>query len=205
MSQTPSSSSTIAQQRSNPTARRQVGPAVRVRATQASIAEEIETNLLTLTPAFIEALKKIAPKKRSSKVPYVIAAALLAVIVALGADPSAREFGVAKGRPVAARLHLVSAAPAADVSAAPVLTSGSVEVVTAAATVSPTAASPMLNVGPVLELAPPAAAAPVVTRAKKTTKSPAAQSKKPQPRSSVRQPMQGRTATVTGPASIRGV
>ena len=171
------------------------------------MAEEIETSLLTLTPAFIDALKKIAPKKRSSKVPYVIVAALLAVIAVLGVDPSAREFGVTKGRPVAARLHLVAPAPAADVSAAPVLTSASVEGVTAAATVSATAVSPMLNVGPVLELDPPAAAAPVVTRAnaKKTTKSPAAQSKKPQPRSSVRQPMQGRTAMVTGPASSRGI
>jgi hypothetical protein len=122
---------------------------VRGRPSLVDLAEDMHTGLLTLTPAFLNALKQVAPKKPRSKVAYVIALGLLAVFAALAADTSTREFGLGKGRALAARLH--RKAPAAAPSA-PAVPPAAVAVAVAAS--APPAA--------VAVAAPPAPPAPVV-------------------------------------------
>ena len=178
------------------------GVVVRGRGPVASIAD-VETELLMLTPDFLGALRDFAPKKRGSKVGYVIALAIIAVIGVLAADTSTREFGMTKGRAIAARLHRApAAAPAAEPVNAPVVTTAA----QVAAVVSvPSVASPATVSAPAEQVA-----APVVNvaraNAKKGAKSaPAVQSKKLQPRSAVRQSLAGRTATLATKASARDI
>ena len=159
------------------------GPVAHGHASDPSRADVL-TSLLTLTPAFLDALKKVAPKKRRSKVPYVIALALLAVVAVLGADASTREFGLAKGQLIVARLHHAPASSPVSAPVAPVL-----------AQVAPPAALPAIPAEPVVK-ADEAASTPVVVTApaaKKSTKTPAA-SKKPQSRPAGRQAAPRHTA-----------
>jgi hypothetical protein len=97
----------------------------------------VHTGLLTLTPAFLDELRKVAPKKPRSKVRYVVALAVVAVVAALGSDASTREFGLARGAQLAARLHQGPAASSvstlAAMTVAPALTPSVVPPVTAAA------------------------------------------------------------------------
>ena len=51
----------------------------------------IPTGKLSLRPSFIEALRRISPKKRRTPVPYVIALGVLIVLGVLAADPMVRE------------------------------------------------------------------------------------------------------------------
>jgi hypothetical protein len=51
-----------------------------------------DTALLTLPPGFIEALRKVVPKRRRAKVPYVVGVGLLAVVGILAADASTRDY-----------------------------------------------------------------------------------------------------------------
>jgi hypothetical protein len=62
----------------------------------------IHTRVLTLTPAFHEALKQLAPKRRSSKIPYVVVLGLVAIVAVLGADRTTRDFLVAQGDHISA-------------------------------------------------------------------------------------------------------
>ncbi|MDP9149062.1 MAG: hypothetical protein M3O36_03850, partial [Myxococcota bacterium] len=55
--------------------------------------------LATLSPDLLEALRRIIPRRRPAKLPYIVALGLLGVVGAVAADPSAREL-------VAARLHV---------------------------------------------------------------------------------------------------
>lgn len=73
------------------------------------------THLITLSPAFLEALRKVAPKGRRSKLPYVVGLLLVAAIV-VGAVPAARQRVIALAQGV---LHRTPAAVAAPASADP--------------------------------------------------------------------------------------
>ena len=57
-----------------------------------------DTGLLTLSPEFLDALRKVAPKRRRVKIRYVVGLGLAVVAVVLAADASMRDF-------VAARWH----------------------------------------------------------------------------------------------------
>jgi hypothetical protein len=154
----------------------------------------VPTELLTLTPAFMDALRKVAPKKRRSKIPYVIALGVLAFLVMLGADASTREFGLSK---LAALRSTPAAAPAPAPEAIPTA------VTTLTSADAPTVSTPVANLpsAPVVkadEPAPaPAPAAEGSTAKKSPAKAaPAAQPKKAQPRAASRPASQRRTAMV---------
>jgi hypothetical protein len=152
----------------------------------------VPTELLTLTPAFMDALRKVAPKKRRAKIPYVIALGLVAVLVMLGADPSTREFGLSK---LAAFRSTPAAAPAPAPEPAPIATAVTTLTSADAPTVStPAVATPSAPVADEPAPAPAAEASPAKRSPAKT--SPAAQPKKPQPRSATRPASQRRTAMV---------
>jgi hypothetical protein len=51
-----------------------------------------DTAVMKLSPAFLEAVRAIAPKRRHSKLPYVFVLALLTVAAVLGRDRPTREF-----------------------------------------------------------------------------------------------------------------
>lgn len=126
---------------------------------------EMPTSLLTLTPAFMTAMKTLAPKKRRSKIPAVIALAILAVVAVLGVDAPTREFGLARGRQVVARLQHATAAKHADALPAPaVITAapGVVELAPSAPVVTPSMSSPVAPAAPVVVKAEEPALAPVL-------------------------------------------
>jgi hypothetical protein len=90
--------------------------------------ENEDTAVMKLSPAFLQALRAIAPKKRRSKLPYVCALALVTIIAVLARDRSTRDFvaahwhqyrggAAALASPVAA-LPVVSTPPSAPVPAA---------------------------------------------------------------------------------------
>jgi hypothetical protein len=143
----------------------------------------VSTELLQLTPDFLNALKKVGPKKRMSKIPFVVGFAVVAIIGALGIDKSTREFGVAKGQQLATSFN-EPAAPA-------VVTS------TPSEAVSAFTPAPAINIDepvstPVVNVAPAKTDKPV------KAPTPAAAAKRPQPRSVVTAPtMLGRTAMLT--------
>jgi len=56
----------------------------------------IDTQILTLSPAFLEALRQVAPKKRRSWLGYVMGFAVVAIVGTLAADESLRGFVVEK-------------------------------------------------------------------------------------------------------------
>jgi hypothetical protein len=60
--------------------------------TSDSWSTSADTERIVLPPAFLEALRAAVPRRRRAKVPYVIAAGLLVVLVVVGADRSTREF-----------------------------------------------------------------------------------------------------------------
>jgi hypothetical protein len=180
-----------------PAAKNAKNAATKPRSRYLSLDSAVQTELLTLTPDFLDAVRKIAPKKRRSKIPYIVAGTVLVILGALGADRSTREFAIGKGREVAANVKAaeptVGAAPDKPVAtaapAAPEQAEATVQV-------------PVVSIAPLdsalLNAAPPATARseepppPVATGAKKA---PAVQSKKSQPRSAVRPATQGRTET----------
>jgi hypothetical protein len=169
--------------------------ATKPRSRYLSLDSSVQTELLTLTPDFLDAVRKIAPKKRRSMIPYIVAGALIVIVGALSAERSTREFAVAKARQIAANVKAaeptVGAAPVAAEPAAPAQEEAVVQV-------------PVVSIAPassaVLNAAPPANARPeeppppaVATGVKKAA--PAVQSKKSQPRSAVGPATQGRSAT----------
>lgn len=96
----------------------------------------LPTSEIVLPPKFIEDLEEIAPKKRRSKLWYVVGLALVGVAVWLGVSRSAREIVVARAR------QLVRHDPPIPATAAPtVLAPPPVEVATAVASASVTVAS----------------------------------------------------------------
>jgi hypothetical protein len=64
----------------------------------------MDTSLLTLAPGFVDALKNVAPKKRRSAVPYVFGLAVAAIVGAIAADFSTRDFVVQKVQDATAAL-----------------------------------------------------------------------------------------------------
>jgi hypothetical protein len=100
-----------------------------------------DTGLLTLSPEFLDALRKVAPKRRRVKIRYVVGLGLAVVAVVLAADASMRDF-------VAARWHRggdASRAIAAEQAMNPATTAPAVEQPTAATNVpvaDPITASP---------------------------------------------------------------
>jgi hypothetical protein len=56
-----------------------------------------------LSPAFLEAVKNIAPKRRASRVPFVIGLGMAAVVAFLATDAPTREF-------ISTRWHSVAGA-----------------------------------------------------------------------------------------------
>jgi hypothetical protein len=104
-----------------------------------------DTGLLTLSPEFLDALRKVAPKRRRMKIRYVVGLGLAAVAVVLAADASMREF-------VAARWHRGGGDPsraiAAEQAMKPATTAPAVEQpiavtnVPVADPIAPVAASP---------------------------------------------------------------
>src|SRR5271165_5099152 len=48
---------------------------------------DVDTGLHTLSPEFLAALRKVVPRKRRAKLPYIVGLGLLAVVVVVGADP----------------------------------------------------------------------------------------------------------------------
>jgi hypothetical protein len=74
----------------------------------------METQLIKLSPQFIAALKKVAPKRRRSKLPYIVGVMAALVVIVLGRDPSTREFAITKGREIAVRWHMQPTPPAAQ-------------------------------------------------------------------------------------------
>jgi hypothetical protein len=61
-------------------------------------ADGVDTEMLKLSPDFLEALRRLAPGRRPSRLPYVVCLALLAVAAVIGADPAARDMVAARGR-----------------------------------------------------------------------------------------------------------
>jgi hypothetical protein len=51
-----------------------------------------DSGLMTLSPAFLEALRKVVPTRRRAKLPYIVGLGLLAVAGVVGTDRSTREF-----------------------------------------------------------------------------------------------------------------
>jgi hypothetical protein len=82
----------------------------------AAASSGAHTALLTLSPAFHAALRKVAPQKRRSQIRYVIGFAVLAVFGALASDRSTREFAMAKWGHENANANAVAAAPGAPVA-----------------------------------------------------------------------------------------
>jgi hypothetical protein len=51
----------------------------------------VDTESIVLSPEFLAAIRGIVPRRRRAKLPYIVAAGLLAVVGALAADGSTRE------------------------------------------------------------------------------------------------------------------
>jgi hypothetical protein len=54
--------------------------------------DRTDSGLVRLSPAFLEALRKVVPRRRRGKLPYIVSLGLLAVVGVVGADRSTREF-----------------------------------------------------------------------------------------------------------------
>ena len=111
------------------------------------------TDLIQLTPDFVEALNRVAAKKKTprSKLWYVALAALLVGAVVLAVSSSARGYVAAKGRAVVARITghapetaASSAASAAQSALPPV--SATVQPTSATATEAMTARPPATTI-----------------------------------------------------------
>jgi hypothetical protein len=72
---------------------------------------ETPTHLITLSPAFLEALRKVAPKVRPRRVPYVLT---LAIVVSIGVV-SGHRIAMKRGTPA----PVAPAPPVASAAAAP--------------------------------------------------------------------------------------
>jgi hypothetical protein len=71
---------------------------------------DIPTALVDLSPTMLHRIRALAPKRRFSWIPCVIAGGFLAVVAALCVDPSVRDFALAElSAPPPA--HVASAAP----------------------------------------------------------------------------------------------
>jgi len=58
----------------------------------------VDTRRVTLSPAFLDALKRVGPKKRRSPIPYVLGLAVAAFATVLAADVSTRDFVIEKAQ-----------------------------------------------------------------------------------------------------------
>lgn len=59
---------------------------------------DVDSALHTLSPEFLAALRKVVPRKRRAKLPYIVGLGLLAVVVVVGVDPQTREFLATRSR-----------------------------------------------------------------------------------------------------------
>jgi hypothetical protein len=90
------------------------------------------THAIKLSPSFLEALKRVAPKTRRRKLPYVLALALVAAAVTVGIVPSLRHRAVAIANNVFHR-----DAPAVSVAPPPTPMDGASVTATSTATPAP--------------------------------------------------------------------
>jgi hypothetical protein len=65
----------------------------------------VPTALIKLTPQFRAAIGKIAPKRRRSKIPFIVAFGPLVFAAMFAADGSCREFAMDRARAVAVDLR----------------------------------------------------------------------------------------------------
>jgi len=61
-----------------------------------SVSKKLDTALLSISPALMAALKKMAPKKRRSAVPFVLFGTIMILVGVLAADASIREFALSQ-------------------------------------------------------------------------------------------------------------
>ena len=76
----------------------------------------IPTSMIQVSPAFLDALRRLAPKKKSARLPYVIGVALCLVVGVLGVDRSTRNFVVDEGHALVNKTHAAPPAPAPEPS-----------------------------------------------------------------------------------------
>jgi hypothetical protein len=74
-----------------------------------AVDASLNTALISLSPAFLAALRGLDPKKRRMKFRHVVALAMLAVVAVLGADRSTRAFATEKGHALVGQGKLVAA------------------------------------------------------------------------------------------------
>lgn len=103
--------------------------------------QELDTQVLTLSPAFLDALRELAPRRRGRHLRQVLLAALLLVIAVFAADPSLRSL-VRTGGHHAVAMLLPRKAP-------PVVPAGPAPAIDAAVVVTQ-----LVQPAPVLEIAP---------------------------------------------------
>jgi hypothetical protein len=142
----------------------QPAPVVRppVAAFSTTSGTSIDAAAGTLPAGFLEALRKVVPKRRRLKARYVVGLGVLTVTVVLGVDPSMREFASARWhrRPVAA--------PAGTTAAQRVATTPPPTLAAAEATTAVPVANPVTTMVPSTTDPPAMAATPKKTRPGRT-------------------------------------
>lgn len=133
-----------------------------------------------LTPEMMQALRALAPKRRSSKVARVFLVAATLVVAALTSDASSREFFATKGAEIAARVRPAAppvVAPAAEAQGG--LAATPVAAVAVATPEPAVAAEPVAVTVPVVEMGLDGAAAPSQVEAPEITHPRAAHGRRP--------------------------
>jgi hypothetical protein len=70
-----------------------------------SIDTSINTALIRISPALLDAVRRLEPKRPRAKISYVVTLAMLVVFAVLGADRSTRAFAIEKGRALVANAN----------------------------------------------------------------------------------------------------
>ena len=87
-------------------------PAPTIRAKMPSY-DAIATSMIQLSPAFLDALRRLAPKKKASRIPYVIGLAVCLIVGVLSVDRSTRSFMVDHGHALIGKAHAAGRGPSA--------------------------------------------------------------------------------------------
>ncbi len=81
-----------------------------MRAKLPSLLEAVPTAMIQVSPAFLDALRRVAPKKKISRVTYIVGLAMCMVVGVLAIDRSTRTFMVDEGHALVAKATGNSAA-----------------------------------------------------------------------------------------------
>lgn len=84
--------------------------ATTIRAKMPSI-EALPTDMIQVSPAFLDALRRVAPKRKVSRVTYVIGVAMCMIFGVLAVDRSTRTFVVNEGHALVSMAHADAPAP----------------------------------------------------------------------------------------------